>query len=92
MPQEDGSITAYMITYDDQHEEHIFPINSGDLRSGDLLLLKEGETIPAPCKILSGEVRVNLEGTLQHYTHPAIVPKGGLVQSGQAKAYVYIIL
>ncbi len=92
MPLEIGSITAYMITYDAEHQEHVFPISSNDLRSGDLLLLRQGDVIPAPCKILSGEIWVDQEGTVNQYTHPAIAPKGGLVQNGQAKAYVYIIL
>jgi cation transport ATPase len=92
MPQQAPTITAYMITYDAEHQEHVFPISSNDLRSGDLLLLTRGEQIPAPCKILSGEIWVDQDGTLTQYTHPAIAPKGGLVQSGQARAYVYIIL
>ncbi|MFV0604437.1 MAG: heavy metal translocating P-type ATPase [Niabella sp.] len=52
-------VMANMITYDENHEEHIFPIENKDLRTGDLILIKSGEQVPADCKILWGDVSVN---------------------------------
>lgn len=46
---------ANMIAFDDKHQEGIFPVESGQLRSGDLLLIRTGEPVPADCKILWGE-------------------------------------
>lgn len=50
---------ANMIAYDDQHQEHIFPVESSALKVGDLILIKSGEAVPMDCKILSGELSVN---------------------------------
>ena len=50
---------ANMIAYDDQHQEHIFPVESSALKTGDLILIKSGEAVPMDCKILSGEISVN---------------------------------
>lgn len=52
-------VTANMITYDDRHEEHIFPVENKDLRIGDLVLIKSGDQVPADCKILWGDASVN---------------------------------
>jgi len=52
-------VMANMITYDENHEEHIFPVENKDLRTGDLILIKSGEQVPADCKILWGDVSVN---------------------------------
>ena len=78
------NVTAYMIAFDDQHQELVFPVDSGDLRDGDLLLLKTGETIPRDCKLLTGEVRTGD----QTWRPPAIVPAGSVITEGSAKAYV----
>jgi Cu+-exporting ATPase len=78
------NVTAYMIAFDDQHRELVFPVDSGDLRDGDLLLLNAGETIPRDCKLLTGEVLVGD----QTWRPPAIVPAGGVIIEGSAKAYV----
>ena len=48
-----------MIAYDDQHQEQIFPVASDQLKTGDLILIKTGEQVPADCKILWGEADVN---------------------------------
>lgn len=84
------AVTAYMIAFDDQHRELIFPVDSKDLRTGDLLLLKEGEQVPATCKILWGEVWIaqTEAATAVLYSAPQVVPGGGLVKTGIAKAYV----
>ena len=48
-------VTANMIAFDDQHQEIIFPVDSLQLRSGDLVLIRNGEQVPADAKILWGE-------------------------------------
>jgi Cu+-exporting ATPase len=45
---------ANMIAFDDQHHEILFPVESTQLRSGDLVLIRSGERVPADCKILWG--------------------------------------
>ncbi len=52
-------VMANMIAFDDQHHEQIFPVENSVLRTGDLILIKSGEQIPADCKILWGEATVN---------------------------------
>jgi P-type Cu+ transporter len=52
-------VIANMIAFDDEHKEQIFPIDSDQLRSGDLVLIKTGEHVPADCKILWGECSVS---------------------------------
>jgi Cu+-exporting ATPase len=52
-------VTANMIAFDDRHQEIIFPVDSLKLRSGDLLLIRSGEQIPADAKILWGEGQVD---------------------------------
>jgi len=50
---------ANMIAYDDQHQEHIFPVESKTLKVGDLVLINAGEPVPMDCKILWGEASIN---------------------------------
>ena len=52
-------MTAHMLAYDADHQELIFPVDSSTLRSGDLLLIRTGEQVPADCKILWGEGSVD---------------------------------
>jgi P-type Cu+ transporter len=52
-------VTANMIAFDDQHQEMIFPVDSLQLRSGDLVLIRSGEQVPADAKILWGEAQVD---------------------------------
>lgn len=52
-------VMANMIAFNDQHEEIIFPVENDQLRSGDLILIKSGEQVPADCKILTGKASVN---------------------------------
>src|SRR5450631_686415 len=52
-------VTANMIAFDDQHQEIIFPVDSLQLRSGDLVLIRNGEQVPADAKILWGEGQVD---------------------------------
>jgi Cu+-exporting ATPase len=48
-----------MIAYDDQHQEQIFPVENSQLKSGDLILIRSGEQVPADCKILWGDASAN---------------------------------
>lgn len=50
---------ANMIAFDEHHQEVIMPVDNKDLRSGDLILIRNGELVPADCKILWGEASVN---------------------------------
>ncbi|HEX6180609.1 MAG TPA: cation-translocating P-type ATPase [Chitinophagaceae bacterium] len=52
-------VMANMIAFDDNHNEVIFPIENTHLKTGDLVLIKTGEQVPADCKILWGEANVN---------------------------------
>lgn len=52
-------VTANMIAFDDRYQEIIFPVDSMQLKSGDLLLIRSGEQVPADAKILSGEGHVD---------------------------------
>ncbi|MCO5238579.1 MAG: cadmium-translocating P-type ATPase [Chitinophagaceae bacterium] len=50
---------ANMIAFDEHHQEVIMPVDNKDLRSGDLVLIKSGELVPADCKILWGNASAN---------------------------------
>jgi Cu+-exporting ATPase len=52
-------LMANMIAFDDQHQEQVFPVESTQLRSGDIIVIKSGEQVPADCKILWGEASVS---------------------------------
>ncbi|HYE56182.1 MAG TPA: cation-translocating P-type ATPase, partial [Chitinophagaceae bacterium] len=52
-------VMANMIAFDENHQEVIFPIENTQLKSGDLVLIKSGEQVPADCKILWGEASIN---------------------------------
>ncbi|MGI8952597.1 MAG: heavy metal translocating P-type ATPase [Chitinophagaceae bacterium] len=84
---------ANMIAYDDEHNEHIFPVESTTLRVGDLILIKTGEHIPIDCKILWGEASVN-EAIITGENLPVEKTKndrligGSILESGTVKAYV----
>lgn len=86
-------IMANMIAYDAEHNEHIFPIESKDLKVGDLLLIKSGEYVPMDCKILSGEVNVNEaiitgESVPIHKKMNDGLIGGSIVESGNVKTMV----
>ncbi len=86
-------VMANMIAYDDQHQEQVFPVESDQLRSGDLLLIKSGEQVPADCKILWGEVDVNEaiitgESIPVHKVGKDKLIGGSIVVNGTIKAYV----
>ena len=82
-----------MITYDDQHHEHIFPVENTQLRVGDLVLIKNGEQVPMDCKILWGDVHVNEaivtgESAPVHKKAKDKLIGGSLIQDGTVKAQV----
>jgi P-type Cu+ transporter len=52
-------VMANMIAFDEHHQEVILPIENVHLKTGDLVLIKSGEQVPADCKILWGDVTVN---------------------------------
>ncbi|MFT4092488.1 MAG: cation-translocating P-type ATPase [Niabella sp.] len=86
-------VMANMIAYDNEHQENIFPVESTALRSGDLILLKTGEQVPADCKILWGEVSVN-EAVITGESAPVSKQSkdkligGSIITDGTAKAQV----
>ena len=86
-------VMANMIAFDDEHNEHIFPVESAQLRSGDLLLIKTGEHIPADCKILWGDCSVNEsiltgESMPQQKNAKDNLIGGSIVENGTVKAQV----
>jgi Cu+-exporting ATPase len=86
-------IMANMIAYDDQHQEHIFPVESEHLKTGDLILIRSGEQIPADCKILWGEADVNEaiitgESVPLHKISKDKLIGGSILENGTVKAYV----
>lgn len=52
-------LMATMIAFDDQHQEVLFPVESTQLRSGDLILVRAGDEVPADARILWGEAGVD---------------------------------
>jgi Cu+-exporting ATPase len=84
---------ANMIAFDDQHQEILFPVESTQLRSGDLILIRSGEPVPADCKILWGEAGVD-ESILTGESLPVdkvareTLIGGSLLISGTVKAQV----
>jgi Cu+-exporting ATPase len=86
-------VMANMIAYDDQHQELIFPVESDQLHSGDLILINSGEQVPADCKILWGEATVNEaiitgESIPLHKVGKDKLVGGSILESGTIKAQV----
>jgi Cu+-exporting ATPase len=84
---------ANMIAFDDQHQEVIFPVEGAQLRSGDLILIRTGEEVPADAKILWGEAGVNEaiisgEGLPVNKKAKDLLIGGSLLVSGTVKAQV----
>lgn len=86
-------VMANMIAYDEQHNEHVFPVESSSLKVGDILLIKNGETVPMDCKVLWGEASVS-EAIISGESAP--VEKrmndkligGSVLENGTVKTYV----
>ena len=89
----DQKVMANMIAYDDQHNENILPVESTNLRVGDLLLIRTGEQVPSDCKVLSGEAEVN-EAIITGESVPVfkkqndILIGGSIISNGSVKTYV----
>ncbi len=86
-------VMANMIAFDEHHHEQIFAVENNVLRTGDLILIKSGEQIPADCKILWGEATVN-ESIITGESLPItkqqkdILIGGSLLVDGTVKAQV----
>jgi len=86
-------VMANMIAFDDQHQEQVFPIENTQLRTGDLVLIKTGEQVPADCKILWGDCLVD-ESIITGESLPVSKQKkdtligGSILQQGTVKAQV----
>jgi Cu+-exporting ATPase len=84
---------ANMIAYDDQHQEHVFPVESKSLKVGDLVLINSGEPVPMDCKILWGEASIN-EAIITGESIPIekkmndVLIGGSTVEKGSIKAYI----
>lgn len=84
---------ANMIAYDEQHQEHIFPVESNTLKVGDLVLIRTGEAVPMDCKILSGDAAVN-ESVITGESVPVqkqmndLLIGGSIITNGSVKAYI----
>jgi Cu+-exporting ATPase len=86
-------VMANMIAFDDAHKENIFPVESTQLRVGDLILIKTGEQVPTDCKILSGDAHVNEalltgESSPIHKTAKDTLLGGSIIADGIIKAQV----
>lgn len=85
-------VMANMIAYT-EGEEHVFPVENTALRSGDLILIKNGEQVPADCKILAGEATVNEsiltgESMPLHKKSKDVLIGGSLIVNGTIRAQV----
>jgi Cu+-exporting ATPase len=86
-------IMANMIAFDDQHQEQIFVVESNTLRTGDLVLIKAGEQVPADCKVLAGEASIN-EAIITGESLPVekkmndLLIGGSILENGTIKAVV----
>src|SRR5574338_267147 len=86
-------VMANVIAFDDEHTEHIFPIENTQLKAGDLLLIKTGEQVPADCKILWGNATVN-ESIITGESLPVLKEMkdqligGSIMNDGTVKAQV----
>ena len=86
-------VMANMIAYDDNHEEHIFPVENTQLRVGDLILIRSGEQVPIDCKILWGDIHVNEaivtgESAPVHKKSKDKLIGGSVITDGTVKAQV----
>jgi Cu+-exporting ATPase len=86
-------VMANMIAFDDEHQEHIFPVENTQLKNGDLLLIKSGEQVPVDCKVLWGECSVN-EAIITGESIPVFKQKkdnligGSFLENGTVKTQV----
>jgi Cu+-exporting ATPase len=86
-------VMANMIAFDEHHQEQLFPIENNQLKSGDLVLIRSGEKVPADCKILWGDAAANesiITGESLPVTKAAkdSLIGGSILVSGTVKAQV----
>ena len=86
-------VMANMIAYDNEHQEHIFPVENTQLKVGDLILIKTGEQVSMDCKIMWGDAHVNEaivtgESTPVHKHAKDKLIGGSVVHYGTVKAQV----
>jgi P-type Cu+ transporter len=86
-------VMANMIAFDDEHKEHVFPVENTQLRVGDLILIKSGEQVPIDCKILWGDIHVNEaivtgESAPVHKIAKDKLIGGSIISDGTVKAQV----
>lgn len=74
-------VMAQMIAYDDQHMEHLFPVDNQSLKVGDLIMIRTGEQVPTDCKVLSGTASVS-EALLTGESNPVAKQQGDLLVGG----------
>ena len=84
---------ANMIAYDDQHQEHIFPVESSSLKVGDLILIKSGDAVPMDCKILSGYISIDESIVTGEFLpinkkEKDLLIGGSIAVNGNVKAYI----
>ena len=86
-------VMANMIAFDDDHKEQVFPLENIYLKTGDLVLIKNGEQVPSDCKILWGDCTVN-EAIITGESLPLPKTKkdfligGSVLEDGLVKAQV----
>ena len=86
-------VMANMIAFDDEQKEQVFPLENIYLKTGDLVLIKNGEQVPADCKILWGDCTVN-EAIITGESLPLPKTKkdfligGSVIEDGLVKAQV----
>ncbi len=86
-------VMANMIAFDEKHQEVIFPVESTQLKMGDLVLVKTGEQVPTDSKILWGEANVD-EALITGESTPVYKKQkdkligGSLLVDGTVKAQV----
>jgi P-type Cu+ transporter len=80
---------AKMLVYGQDGEEMIFPMNTSDLKIGDLIQVEEGERIPTDFKILVGELLVEKDQQEITFSKGNIAVAPLLVKKGKAKGYVF---
>jgi len=89
-------VMANMITFDDQHNEQIFPVENTQLRVGDLILIKTGEQVPIDSKILWGDAYLNEaiitgeSSPVHKYAKDKLIG-GSIITDGTIKAQVTAI-
>lgn len=84
---------AYMVAYDEDQQELVFPVENTQLRSGDLILIREGERVPADARVLWGEAAAD-EAILTGESLPVeksgkdFLVGGSILVSGTVRAQV----